>query len=190
MAFKFDSRQFAIVVDRNYGETGRREIISRAATTLRDRISRSNEALTGRRSSVREFVDGVEGAPFDSIKPGGEIRFVFDVNFAIAQAIVSILYQVSPYDPTPDGQPHYRDSHFVIVDDLIVNPPYDEIGDFERMLIINDRVYSNFLEARYAIYESLAFPQIKRLFGTAFRVDLVRDDYFGDRNLGILVRPR
>ena len=190
MAFKFDQRQFKIIVDRNYGETGRREIISRAATKLRDDISRSNEALTGRRSAVREFVDGVEGAAFSSIKPGGEIRFVFEVNFALAQAIISILYQSSPYDPTPDGQPHYRDSHFVIVDDVIVNPPYDEITSFERMLIINDRVYSNFLEARYAIYESLVFPQVRRLFGRVFRVDLVRDDYFGDRNLGILVRPR
>lgn len=190
MAFKFDLREFDIVVDRNLGDDRRRAIIAEQANRLLQERLAVNERILGRRPPFRQFVDGREGAPFDSIMPGGEIRVSFDVNFAVAQAIVFLLFVSSPYDPTPDGLPHYRDRHFVIVDDEIIDPPFDDVGPFDRMLIINDRVYSNFLEARYSIYESLVFPQVKRLFGRAFQLDLVRDDYFGDRNLGILVRPR
>lgn len=190
MAFKINVRQAHITFTKAFGVEKQRELFARAAYQLLDEGLERNERILGERPSYRQFVDGAEGRAFEDVKIGGEIRVVYNIEFAVAQAIVQLLYQSSPYDPTPDGKPHYRDTHRVVVDDVIVDPPFADIGFFERMLIINDRPYANFLEARYAIYESLVFPHARRLFGRAFRVDLVRDEYFGDRNLGILVRPR
>ena len=190
MAFRFDSRQFAVFTEKVSGETARKERVASVARKVLDDTLTRNARIIGRRPEYRQYVDGVEGAALESIKPGGKIVFRFEFGVGVAQVIVSLLRASSPYDPTPDGLPHYRDRHFVIVDDVIVDPPYDNIGNFDRMLIINDRVYANFLEAKYSIYESLVFPQARRLFRSGFDLDLVRDEYFDYRNLGILIRPK
>lgn len=188
--FKFEAKQFDALIEKTLSPDARRRKMASIANTLLEESLATNERLLGTRPSYRQFVDQREGAAFEDVSPGGVIFVKFDLATQVARGIVSLLRTVSPYDPTPDGKPHYRDRHFVIVDGLIQDPPYDDIASFERMLIINDLVYSNFLEAKYAIYEALAFPYLKRLFGNGFQMDLVRDDYFGYRNLGILVRPR
>lgn len=190
MTIKFDSRQFEVFIDKAVGNAARARTMAAAAETLLERTLAHNERVSGRRPRYAHFVDGREGAPFESVKKGGVIAFRFEFGTSVAQSVVSLLRFVSPYDPTPDGLPHYRDRHFVVVDDVIIDPPYDDVGEFDRMLIINDRVYANFLEAKYSIYESLAFPQARRLFRAGFKLDLVRDEYFGYRNLGILIRPK
>lgn len=190
MAFKFDSRRFDVFTENTVGETARKARMAAAAQQILDRTLDRNARVLGRRPAYQQFVDGVEGAAFEAIKPGGTIVFRFQFGTGIAQAIIALLRISSPYDPTPDGLPHYRDRHFVIIDDTVIDPPYDEVGEFDRMLIINDRIYANFLEAKYSIYESLVFPQARRLFRKGFDLDLVRDEYFGYRNLGILIRPK
>lgn len=189
MTFRFDSKQFQVVFNGMASGERRAAIMAQEAQRLLEETRATNAQILGRVPNFRQFIDGREGAAFEDVRPGGVIRVQFDVVTEVARFVVAILNAVSPYDPTPDGQPHYRDRHFVIVDDVIVDFPYTEVETFDRMLIINDRVYSNFLEARYAVYESLAFPIVHRLFGRSFDINLARDDYFGDRNLGILIRP-
>lgn len=187
---KFETRQFDAIIEKHLSPEARAKKMAGVADRILEESIAKNERILGTRPTYRQFVDGAEGAPFESVKPGGRIFVKFEFAAQIARTIVSLLRIASPYDPTPDGLPHYRDRHFVVVDGTIINPPYDDVGSFERMLIINDRVYANFLEAKYAIYEALVFPTVHRLFRSGFQLDLVRDEYFDYRNLGILIRPR
>lgn len=190
MAVGFNAERFNIFLDKAAGADARRRVFVREATRLRNEALSRNERILGRRPSYDTFVDGVKGAPLQKVNPDGVIVFRFHIAFGAAVFAVNVLRHVSPYDPTPDGKPHYRDRHFVIVDDAIIEPPYSGIVDFERMLITNDRIYSRVLESRYGVYRDLAYPVIRRELNRSFRVSYIFDDYFGERAPGILIRPR
>lgn len=190
MTFKFSADRFELFLNEAAGPAAQRRIFVEEAKRLRDEGLARNRRALGVNTPYTQFVDGAEGAPLESVKLDGVIVFRYDIGFTAAQFAVSVLREVSPYDPTPDGKPHYRDRHFVVVDDAIVDPPYDTIRGFERMLIINDRVYTRKLEARYGVYGDLAYPAVRRELRRNFDVRFGFDDYFDERYPALIIRPK
>lgn len=186
---KFSADRISLAIDKLTDPKRRAEIFAAAAIRIRDDALATNTRLLGRRPDYDTFVDGAPSGNIRAVRPGGRVVFRFDVGFFAAEAAVRVLRDISPYDPTPDGFPHYRDRHFVIADETIHPPPYSNLGPFNRLLIMNDRIYTRKLEVKYHVYER-AHAVVHRQLRGAFRVSYVFDDYFGERFPAILIRPK
>ena len=86
--------------------------------------------------SFRRFVDGIEGAPIETVKADGVIYIVYERLELIAQYAMEVLFDLSPVglpsDPRPDHPGLYRNSHTMFlkgaaVSDLSNWSPGDEI---------------------------------------------------------------
>lgn len=190
MAIGFSAERFELFLDRNAGEKKQKEIFHRFAQKKRDEALSRNQKIFGSAPEYDTYVGGRAGAAINEAEISDPIVFEFHITPGIALFAVTLLRTVSPYDPTPDGKPHYRDRHFVVVDDAVIDPPYEGVRSFNRMLILSDLPYARFLEARYGVYRDLAYPRIRREFNRSFKVAYVFDDYFGERNPAILITPK
>ena len=186
---RFNADRINLAIDRLTDQKRRSEIFAAAAVKVRDDALATNTRILGRRPAYDTFVDGTPSSNLAAVKPGGRVVFRFDVGFFAAETAVRVLREISPYDPTPDGFPHYRDRHFVIADEAIHPPPYSNLGPFNRLLIMNDRIYTRKLEVKYNVYER-AHAVVHRQLRGAYRVTFVFDDYFGERFPAILIRPK
>lgn len=95
----------------------------------------------------KTFVDGREGAPLESVSPGGTILFRFQ---RVAQAIDWIYAELlsrSPLGPDKDG--HYRDDHFLFINDVQVSVAQGaplEIPPGATLVFLDDKPYSRKIE--------------------------------------------
>lgn len=98
----------------------REQTIPRLTAELARRKVAEIEPRQGKPYQV--FVDGRQGAPLDSVRSGGNIRFRFlDMGPAL-DAIWVRLIEGSPVGPER-GQPHYYQVHWLIVDGAWVEVP-------------------------------------------------------------------
>src|SRR5215471_21374686 len=74
------------------------------AKTARTQLARI-QGMWPRR--YKQFVDGREGAPLETVRPGGNIRFEFAAIGSALEWIDEELRLRSPVGPER-GQPHYR----------------------------------------------------------------------------------
>ena len=135
------------------------------------------EVQGGKRVRYRQFVDGREGAPLDSVRVGGQIRFLFQRLGPVLEWIYEELVPRSPVGPER-GEPHYRDVHWVFVDEKRTWPgAVTEIQVNEKVVFVNTRPYARRLEHGWStqapdgVYELVGleatrrFPQALTEFG-------------------------
>jgi hypothetical protein len=154
-------------------------------TRLRDRtIPRLTANLARRKLAEIEpgqgppqqtFVDGREGAALDSVRTGGQIRFVWADLGPILDWIWEELVTRSPVGPER-GAPHYRDVHWLVIDGERVEVP--EAGEAARIsgrsicTFVNARPYSRKIEyglslqAPDGVYELVALEAQQRFPNT------------------------
>jgi hypothetical protein len=75
----------------------------------------------------RQFVDGREGAAFESVKPGGSIALEFTYNADVLAFALAFLYQRSPTGPMPTSGPRlyrrpFRESFWVSINGRYIRP--------------------------------------------------------------------
>jgi hypothetical protein len=157
----------------------RTQTIPRLTADLARRKLVEFEGAQRRGAPYKTFVDGAEGLPLDSVRPGGNIRFMFlDLGPAL-DAIWLELITRSPVGPER-GQPHYRDVHWLIIDGAWVDVP-DEAQSLpvpaqSVCQFVNARPYARRLEFGWSmqapdgVYELVAywaereFPQLSVTF--------------------------
>jgi hypothetical protein len=71
---------------------------------------------------AKTIVDGREGASVDTVRPFGNIRFLFLDLGPVLDWIWEQLVARSPVGPER-GKPHYRDVHWLIVDGVWLDVP-------------------------------------------------------------------
>jgi hypothetical protein len=101
----------------------------------------------------RTLIDGRQGAPLDSVRNGGNIRFQFlDMGPAL-DAIWERLVRGSPLGPER-GLPHYFQVHWLIVDGAWVDVIDTEIKPVRAQSMcqfVNARPYARKLEFGYSL---------------------------------------
>jgi hypothetical protein len=142
----------------------REQTIPRLTADLARRRLAEIEPRQGKPYQV--IVDGRRGAPIESVKPGGNIRFLFlDMGPAL-DAIWRRLVEGSPIGPER-GLPHYYQVHWLIVDGAWVEVPdaAEAVPIRAQSLcqFVNARPYARALEFGHSmqapdgIYELVAF---------------------------------
>jgi hypothetical protein len=128
------------------------------------------------------FVDGRENAPLDSVRPGGQIRFVFPQIGSTLDWIWEQLVSRSPVGPER-GQPHYRDVHWLFVDGERVDVPEGgesmQISGRSLARFVNPRPYARRLEQGWSlqapdgVYELVAMEAQRRFNGAVIEFSYV-----------------
>jgi hypothetical protein len=129
----------------------RDQTIPRLTADLARRKAAEIEPREGK--PYRVIVDGRQGAPLDSVRSGGNIRFQFlDMGPAL-DAIWERLVRGSPIGPER-GQPHYFQVHWLIVDGAWVDVIDTEIKPVRAQSMcqfVNARPYARKLEFGYSL---------------------------------------
>jgi hypothetical protein len=127
----------------------------------------------------KQFVDGREGAPLESVKPGGNILFKFGALGRVLDWIYEQLLEHSPVGPDTPPHLHYIEDHELYIDGERVNVTVGSIADVPIggvAMIVNGRDYARRLEhgwsaqAPAGVYEITAlaaarlFPEAKITF--------------------------
>ncbi len=124
---------------------------------------------------VKTIVDGREGGLIDTVRPFGNIRFVFLDLGPVLDWIWAQLVARSPVGPER-GKPHYFQVHWLIVDGVWVDVPGDaeamQISARSTCVFVNARPYAGALErglsvqAPDGVYELVA-AEAQRRFPSA-----------------------
>jgi hypothetical protein len=145
------------------------------------------EVQGARPRRYKQFVDGVEGAPLGSVRPGGNIRFLFGALTGVLQWIYQELRARSPVGPErgeAGGQHkipgrigevttqhvHYRDVHWLFVDGARDRVPAtgETVVVNEVAFFVNARPYARRLEHGWSlqapdgVYELVALEAERR----------------------------
>jgi hypothetical protein len=132
----------------------------------------------------RTLVDGRAGASLDSVRPFGEIRFIFLDLGPVLDWIWNELVTHSPIGPER-GQPHYFQVHWLIVDGIWVD--VSEAAEAVRIranaecMFVNARPYARSLEYGHSVqapdgvYELTAIAARERFSGAAITFSYVSE---------------
>ena len=115
---------------------------------------------------VDTWVDGVEGAPLETVRPSGLIRFQFDYMREVISEIFNLLIMRSPYRtklPSADVQTHYKDEHRIFIDGVdvtdsdILNPASNSVVVFYNIQPYSRKIEKGFsAQALSGVYEQVA----------------------------------
>lgn len=130
------------------------------------------------------IVDGRENAPLDSVRFGGNIRFLFLDLGPVLDWIWEQLVRRSPVGPER-GKPHYRAVHWLIIDGVWI--PIAEAVDTMPItakaiaMFVNARPYARAIEhglsvqAPDGVYELVAAEARRRFPGTLIEFSYVSE---------------
>jgi hypothetical protein len=123
-----------------------------------------------------QFVDGREGAPLESVRPGGNILFKFNALIGrVLEWIYAQLLEHSPVGPDVPPHLHYIEDHELYIDGERVTAAIGALAELpigEVAMIVNGRPYAARLEhgwsrqAPEGVYEITALAA-QRLFPRA-----------------------
>lgn len=177
-----------VFIDKNLSPEARSRTFAKYASGVKEELIDQNKQALGVRIEPKQTVDGREEAPLESVKPGGVILFEFDLGAPIIQFSLDLLQKVSPFDPTPDGI-HYVEHHQIWIDDVLYNG--EQVDTFDKLVITNGLIYARKIEQKFAIYESILLPNLKRQFGSLYTFNFkYTDDYSDERAPAVFVWPR
>ncbi len=133
-----------ITLDDIVPEAERRALRAQMAREAVAEAAARNRRVFGVEPPRREFVDGREGAAFESVKPAGRI----DVEWAFADEsirwITEALIQASPIGPGKNG--HYKDSFVVLLDGMAIETSAPLPAQFDEVAILNTQPYARKIE--------------------------------------------
>ena len=129
----------------------------------------------------KQIVDGREGGALDSVRTGGNIRFLFADIGPVLDWLYEELVIRSPVGPER-GQPHYRDVHWLFIDGERVEVPgvgaNAQISGRSIARFVNTRPYAAKIERGFSfqapdgVYELTAMEAARR-----FPFALIEFDY-------------
>ncbi|WP_370193291.1 MULTISPECIES: hypothetical protein [Aurantimonas] len=135
------AREFTAMIDDLASPEARTK---RLADVARDEIAVAdaiNRRAVGSDVPRKVFVDGREGAPLMSVKPGGMVFAEWEF---VGQAIGFIWGSLMAASPTRSGR--YRASHLLIIDGIEHNDPASVPETFEEAVFINSQPYARKIE--------------------------------------------
>lgn len=152
MIQSFD-RSIKLALDK-VSDVDRPRLFARAASAATREAADINERTLGYAPKQVRVVDGVIGAPFEAVRPGGKAVVRFEVATGLAAEMVQDVYDrlvrnspVGPPKDTGKRGPHYRDAFIVLVDDKRLRPPFTDIpDDFDEIVLVNPRPYARKIE--------------------------------------------
>jgi hypothetical protein len=130
-----------------------------------------------------QFVDGRLGAPLESVKPGGTIRFKFSRLDIVLEWIYEMLVEQSPVGPNDPPHLHYIEDHELYYDGL--RQENLRLGELPLVppgtvaMIVNGRPYAARIErglsvqAPSGVYEITALAAQRRFPGVKIVFDMV-----------------
>lgn len=154
------------------------ELIRTRMPQVHARVARSEAArLLGPSTQYRQFVDGREGAPLESVRFAGRIVFTVNRLGDVIHWIYMQLVRGSPIGPNTPPHLHYFEDHQIYVNGErvaaghVVNPPPDAV-----VTLVDGRDYAAKIErglsvqAPDGVYEIVAvaarrrFPNVRIVF--------------------------
>jgi hypothetical protein len=123
--------------------------------------------------NFKRYVDGREGAPETSVRPGGVIAYEFSFSAEIVVFALAFLEARSPTGPMPSSGPRlyrkpYRESFYVGIDGRFIPPggfrPYALRDDWEEIVIGNVQPYSRKVDVQQIGKRRLRFNAEPGLF--------------------------
>lgn len=164
--------------------------ISRVTTQIRNvrlpqiTADAARNAITGVTTPYRVYVDGREGAPLNSVRPGGLIRFVLNPVGRVIDWLYSQLIPASPIGKMEPPHLHYFQDHELYINDGRYDVGSGEFGPIEvpngaTARIVNGRPYAAAIEhglsvqAPDGVYEIVAFMAQRMFPGVAIVFEYV-----------------
>lgn len=122
-------------------KTGPRKAVQRHIVAVAKRHHADIMTAAPKPTGFLRVVDGVQGAPEETVKVGGRIVYYYDRLDKIVQASLALLMEISP---VLEGK--YRDAHFIAINgqpvaDLSSYSPGDDVS------ITNYQPYARVIEA-------------------------------------------
>jgi hypothetical protein len=136
------------------------------------RVARQQLAEVDAGRPYVQFVDGREGAPLESVRPGGKILFKFNALGRVLDWIYEQLLARSPVGPDTPPHLHYIEDHELYIDGERVNVVVGAIAEVPHggtAMIVDGRPYARKIErglsvqAPDGVYELTAIAA-QRLF--------------------------
>jgi len=166
-------REFGVVLSNALSVEKRQQIAAAQATRILNNALAANKDATGRDSPYRQFVDGRENAPLDSVNPDhGLIAFQFDL---IKPLLAWIGEQLVLHSPWGDPPIHYAQNHIMLADGVEVIPETEDIPAANEYFFINLVPYARKIErgessqAPDGVYDVVA-DMAQRRFGNIAKV--------------------
>ncbi len=113
------------------------------------RVAREKLAEVGTNAPYTQYVDGREGAPLESVRPGGNILFKFNRLGGVLDWIYEQLLQLSPIGPDTPPHLHYIEDHELYIDGDRVSVAVGAIAEVPpggEAVIVDGRPYSGKIE--------------------------------------------
>lgn len=136
------------------------------------RVARQQLAEVDAGRPYTQFVDGREGAPLESVRPGGQIFFKFNALGRVLDWIYEQLLRHSPIGPDTPPHLHYIQDHELYIDGERINVVLGAIAEVPpggTAMIVDGRPYARKIErglstqAPDGVYELTAIAA-QRLF--------------------------
>lgn len=119
-----------------FRDTSKQTFIEWGKAFLED-VRLSNESLVNMPLYVTRYVDGVRDAPFEAVKPGGEVRDTYQFHRAV---VARALYLVFKYSPVDSG--FYIANHAILVDGKQVPEVPNDLRSGQTVAITNTVPYA------------------------------------------------
>ncbi|MGV6875927.1 hypothetical protein ACUSIJ_24985 [Pseudochelatococcus sp. B33] len=134
-------RDIQLLIDRRLSPEAQKKMIAKAAEGVLKDVQAQNAAVLGRVPPHEHWVDGREGAPFESIHlPSGNIT----IRFKLVNEVVDWLYQkIAENSPQMTGR--YRRSHRLFADGVEVDSP-DPTLQAQKWEIVSNVPYARKIE--------------------------------------------
>lgn len=161
----------------------RSSIFATEARRIIDEIDADNDAALGRDVTYRSFVDGREGAAFNTVSPDGVISAEWDL---LGSTLTWIRDELVKNSPVWKG--NYQKSHAFLVDGVVLADwsPMPEL--FKEAVFVNTQPYARKIErglssqAPHGVYQGVALMASRR-FGNIARIKFsYRQPLFGKIN--------
>lgn len=156
-------RNIELLLPKDFSPAARSARLARAARFILSQTDAQNARVLGEVPNNRTFVDGIEGASLESVKPNGRIIREYDL---VPDAISAIRFELSRTSPRLTGR--YLASHTLFADGVEVSDG-EQIPPAQEYQFISLVPYARKLEKLYRVYQQAA-ESASRRYGNSVRV--------------------
>lgn len=122
------------------GDRARAQHFAAQARQVATEIQRNNDIAVGARVPREQLVDGRANAPLESVKPGGQVVFLWQFYREIVRELMTVVNSLAP---VKTGR--YRASFVIEADGVEVSSP-DAVSTAREVVVYNRQPYARRLE--------------------------------------------
>jgi hypothetical protein len=134
------AKDIEVLVAESLAPEARAEAFATIARDTRDEAAAANAEALGHTTPVHTFVDGREGAPEETVRPGGTVVYEFDL---LTDLFAYVFDQLQQHSPVLTGS--YRASHLFFADDESADPKNPPAG-MKVGVFVSDTPYARKIE--------------------------------------------